>query len=335
MNFKHILVLATGLITATLFGATNAHAQTTDFTDVPSGHWSESSINYLADKKVISGYGNGNFGFGDNVTRGQVSAIISRYLKLENNGLKVKHFSDIHGHMFENSIKAVAQAGIMTGDSTDKFRPDDTLTRYEMAVILQKAFHLAVKTNDLFYDVSNNHWAKDSVRSLYSNGITNGIGDYQYGGEMNVTREQFAKFMYNAIFVNPNFVPEPIPEKDGDEYNYKEIQKILIDAGFFKEDSVYIYNKYGNNANFIYNIMYFSFSSEDESAYRMTIYSDDSVLNEPMKKILKTLLPTKSDYLYNIIKNPTASSRTLELDGRKVEIKRDSSISVSLGKRKS
>ena len=30
-------------------------------------------------------------------------------------------------------------------NSTDKFRPDDTLTRYEMAVILQKAFHLPVK----------------------------------------------------------------------------------------------------------------------------------------------------------------------------------------------
>lgn len=47
--------------------------------------------------------------------------------------------------MFENSIKAVVQAGIMKGDNTDKFRPDDTLTRYEMAVILQNAFHLTVK----------------------------------------------------------------------------------------------------------------------------------------------------------------------------------------------
>ncbi len=178
MNFKHVFV--TGLITATLFGTTNTHAQTATFTDVPSGHWSESPINYLADKKVISGYGNGKFGFGDNVTRGQVFAIISRYLKLENNGSAIKNFSDIHGHMFENSIKAVVQAGIMKGDNTDKFRPDDTLTRYEMAVILQNAFHLAVKTNDLFHDVSNNHWAKDSVRSLYSNGVTNGIGNYQY-----------------------------------------------------------------------------------------------------------------------------------------------------------
>ncbi|MDR4985088.1 S-layer protein [Bacillus cereus] len=325
MNFKH--VLATGLITATLFGATNAHAQTEHFIDVPKGHWSESSISYLADKNVISGYGNGKFGFGDNVTRGQVSAIISRYLKLETNGSTIKHFSDIHGHMFENSIKAVAQAGIMTGDSsTDKFRPDDTLTRYEMAVILQKAFHLPVKTNDLFYDVSNNHWATNSVRSLYSNGITNGIGNYQYAGEMNVTREQFAKFMYNAITVNPHFVPKSIPAKDEDKY--KEIEKILIDSGFSKIDSQYIYIK---NHNYI---MYFNFSSQDDNAYRMYITSDDPVLNEPVKKILNTLLPTKADYLYNLIKNPTASSRIIELDGRKVEIKRGSSISVSLGKRK-
>ncbi|TKH05821.1 S-layer homology domain-containing protein, partial [Bacillus wiedmannii] len=236
MNFKH--VLATGLITATLFGATNAHAQTERFIDVPKGHWSEDSIDHLTEQNVMNGYGNGKFGFGDNVTRGQVAAIISRYLKLENTGSTSKHFSDIHGHMFENNIKAVAQKGIMTGDnSTDKFRPDDTLTRYEMAVILQKAFHLPVKTNDLFYDVPNNHWATNSVRSLYSNGITNGIGNYQYGGKLNVTREQFAKFMYSAINVSPYFIPDSIPAKDEDKY--KEIENILIDSGFLKTDYNY------------------------------------------------------------------------------------------------
>ncbi|WP_436866094.1 S-layer homology domain-containing protein [Bacillus fungorum] len=331
MNFKH--VLATGLITATLFGATNAHAQTERFIDVPKGHWSEDSIDHLTEQKVFSGYGNGKFGFGDNVTRGQVAAIISRYLKLENTGSTSKHFSDIHGHMFENNIKAVAQKGLMTGDSsTDKFRPDDTLTRYEMAVILQKAFHLSVKTNDLFHDVSNNHWAKDSVRSLYSNGITNGIGNYQYGGELNVTREQFAKFMYNAIFVNPNFVPDSIPEKDGDEHNYKEIHNILIDSGFEKTQYNYRYDKDGKTYN---NLMTFEFSSDDDRAYQMYISSEDPVLNEPVKKILKNLLPTKGDYLYNIMKNPTASSRTIELDGRKVTTYRDGyHINVLLGKRK-
>ena len=95
-----------------------------------------------------------------------------------------------------------------------------------------KSISSTCKTNDLFYDVPNNFWATDAVRSLYSNGITKGIGDYKYGGEMNVTREQFATFMYKAINVSPYFIPDSIPAKD--ENKYKEIENILIDSGFLK-----------------------------------------------------------------------------------------------------
>lgn len=58
---------------------------------------------------------------------------------------------------------------------------------------------------------------------------------------MNVTREQFATFMYKAINVSPYFIPDSIPAKDEDKY--KEIENILIDSGFFKRSSEYIYNK--------------------------------------------------------------------------------------------
>ena len=54
-----------------------------EFKDVPKGHWSEEAINYLAKEKLFIGYGNGQFGFGDNITRGQVASLIQRYLKLE------------------------------------------------------------------------------------------------------------------------------------------------------------------------------------------------------------------------------------------------------------
>ena len=37
------------------------------------------------ERKLFIGYGNGEFGFGDNITRGQVALLIQRYLKLENN----------------------------------------------------------------------------------------------------------------------------------------------------------------------------------------------------------------------------------------------------------
>lgn len=301
MNFKN--VITTGLITATLLSTTTTYAQATPFTDIPSGHWSENSINYLADKGIVSGYGNEIFGFGDNVTRGQVCSIISRYLGLKNDGYEIKHFSDIKGHMFEDSIKAITQAGIMTGDNTDKFRPDDTLTRYEMAVILQKTFHLPVKANFLFHDVSTKHWARDYVRALYSNGVTSGIGKYQYGGDMKVTREQFAKFMYDSIFVDPNFVPKIIPIEPYLEGEYLEMRNLAVSSGFFHRNEEfkgsYIFNPYGKEGDFSFDVMDLQITPNTEYGYRMFVYNGNSAINEPIKNMFNKLLPTQADYLYN------------------------------------
>ena len=55
-----------------------------EFKDVPKGHWSEEAIHYLTKENIFKGYGNGQFGFGDNITRGQVASLVQRYLKLEN-----------------------------------------------------------------------------------------------------------------------------------------------------------------------------------------------------------------------------------------------------------
>jgi len=48
------------------------------FSDVPTSHWSYPAIKDLASKNIISGYGNGIFGFGDVATREQVAALIYR-----------------------------------------------------------------------------------------------------------------------------------------------------------------------------------------------------------------------------------------------------------------
>ena len=319
MRFKNLL--ATGLISATLLGTTtNTHAQTTSFRDVPKGHWSEEAINYLAAKGVVSGYGNGNFDYLSNITRGQVSAIIARYLHLQNNGTTLKQFSDIQGHMFEGNIKAVAQAGIMNGDNSNKFRPDDTLTRYEMAVILQKAFHLHTKADYTFQDVPKNHWATDYVRALYSNGVTSGVGQYQYGGQMTVTRGQFAKFMYNAIFVDPNFEPEKIPEKDKSEGEYAEMTKYALSLGLFERDWTLVYNRNGAQGSHSDDLMQYNVASDSIKVHGIYIIKNDPALNEPLRKLIDALAPTKSEYIYNMIFDKKITKKRFEADGREVEI---------------
>lgn len=172
-----------------------------EFKDVPKGHWSEKAINHLAKEKIFAGYGNGQFGFGDNITRGQVAVLIQKYLKLEQNVEQKTKFIDTKGNMYEGAIEAVAQAGIMTGDGNGKFRPDGVLTRYEMSVVLQKVFQLKENGNTVgsFKDVPKGHWAEGYVKALADNNISKGDGKGNFLGDDFVKREEYAQFLYNAI----------------------------------------------------------------------------------------------------------------------------------------
>ncbi|EJQ53589.1 hypothetical protein IEQ_01087 [Bacillus cereus BAG6X1-2] len=172
-----------------------------EFKDVPKGHWSEAAINHLANENIFKGYGNGQFGFGDNITRGQVASLVQRYLKLESKVEQKEMFTDTKGHMFEQDIATVAQAGIMQGDGTGKFRPEGVLTRYEMSVVLQKVFQLKENENNVgnFTDVPTGHWAEGYVKALVDNNISKGDGNGNFLGDAFVTREQYAQFLYKAI----------------------------------------------------------------------------------------------------------------------------------------
>ncbi|RWS45157.1 S-layer homology domain-containing protein [Bacillus mycoides] len=209
------LVLTAALATTTMVGTVNAQTTTnsykvagnenTVFTDVPKDHWSKDAIDYLASAGIYKGYGNGKFGFGDNVTRGQVASLVNRHLGLIADDKQGNMFSDITNHMFEKDIQAIAQAGIMTGDGTGTFRPDDVLTRYEMAVVLQQAFHLELKGQGSFKDVPKGHWAYESVNTLRSNRIAQGDEVGNFNGNTLVKREQYAQFFYNAIAKNRSY----------------------------------------------------------------------------------------------------------------------------------
>lgn len=327
MNFKNILT--TGLITATLLGSTTTtHAQTTSFNDVPNGHWSGEAINYLADKGFVSGYGNGVYGFGDNVTRGQVASIMARYFNLNTNGAPTQ-FTDVKGHMFEGSIKAVVQSGLMIGDGTDKFRPDDTLTRYEMSTILQQAFDLAVKGNMPFSDIPNGHWAKDAIQALYTNGVTSGIGQNQYGGQYNVTREQFATFMYKSIFKDQNQKPE---DKQSD---MDKLKRVAEENGFFPNEYGYTFNPYGKEGDSSYNSMNMYISEGEALEVTLFIYNGNKAIDEPLKAILKVLLPTQSENFYNAInKKGGPKTEMFELDGRTMKVTRQGTMNIQFSSKR-
>ena len=69
-----------------------------------------------------------------------------------------KKFSDISGHYAENVINKYADSGIISGYPDGTFKPDNSVTRAELAKILVGAFDLQ-ETNALDYaDVDSSAW---------------------------------------------------------------------------------------------------------------------------------------------------------------------------------
>ncbi|MGW6049689.1 S-layer homology domain-containing protein, partial [Bacillus mycoides] len=217
MKFKQTVLAGSIMLATTLTPMIDAQAEGKKFNDVPQGHWSFNAITDLANKNIIAGYGNGMFGFGDNITRGQVARMIYAYLKPADDPNIKNPFTDVKGHMFEKEILTLTKVGIMSGYGDGKFGPDNILTREQLAAVLTKAFNLKATATTTFKDVEKNYWATNAISALQENKIAAGTGNNMFEPKQVVTRDQYAQFLYNAINVNEK--PTTVPEKPDKENN--------------------------------------------------------------------------------------------------------------------
>ncbi|ERN54622.1 S-layer homology domain-containing protein [Alkalihalophilus marmarensis] len=171
------------------------------FSDVPSGHWAEKEISYLTSKGIINGYPNGKFGLNDNITRWQAAIIL-----VNANGGIISNpadpgFEDISSnYQYYNVIATAVEKGLFAGpdQKSNTFRPTDTLSRAEMAVLLQRLYKFPnVGEAHPFRDVIPGSWYAASVNNIYHAGVA--AGDTTYNPQENVTRAQFATFMARAM----------------------------------------------------------------------------------------------------------------------------------------
>ncbi len=210
-----LTIMGTSLLGAGAFTAKADNTDSLKFNDVPANHWSTKAIYDLTNRKVVQGYGNNIFGFGDNVTRGQVARMIYMYVKPADADASFKNpFTDIKGHLFEKEILALAKAGLVNGFGDGKYGPDDILTREQMAQVLTNAFKFKATKTSKFADVDKNSWSYGAISALEENGVTIGTGGNMYSPKMFVTREAYSQFLYNSInAVEKETKPEVKPEE--------------------------------------------------------------------------------------------------------------------------
>ncbi len=171
------------------------------YNDISSAPWAIEAINYLSEKKVLAGKGNGIFAPNDNVTRAEFAKILVTAF-----GLTQKadiNFADVsEDSWYAEFVKIAVGSGIAKGTSADTFGPEENITRQDMAVMLMNAAKLAKSMavdngNVSFADEAEiSDYAKSAVNTLTQAGIINGTGDGNFAPKAYATRAQAAKLVH-------------------------------------------------------------------------------------------------------------------------------------------
>lgn len=193
---------------------------TTDksFTDVPEGRWSTEDIHLLANKLIVAGITESEFGPKQDITRAEFAALLVRSLGLPV-GNSAASFSDVdENKWYAAEIAAAVDAGLVYGYAEDNtFRPDRNITRAEIAAMVVRAMAYAGTEVELadgeqatllgqFSDADQIRWGQAEVAAAVKAGIVAGMDNGQIWPGTSASREQaasmIARYLVYVGFIN-------------------------------------------------------------------------------------------------------------------------------------
>jgi len=178
---------------AVLAVGTEPEASAPEFPDM-AGHWAEEAVRRAAAKGMITGYPDGTFRPEHPITRAEFTVMLVRALQLEGTGAPLAFIDrDRIGSWAAQVIGLAVQAGIVRGYEDGSFRPDEPITRAEMAVMIAHALKLPIgedAATDFADDGAIPQWAKGAVKALRDLGIVRGRGDNAFAPNDMSTREE-------------------------------------------------------------------------------------------------------------------------------------------------
>ncbi|WP_203364577.1 5'-nucleotidase C-terminal domain-containing protein [Bacillus sp. REN10] len=187
--------------TATLVATAVTPAFAASFSDVSKNY--KEAVDYLVSNKITDGMMDAKFGTSLSITRVDAAVMLAKALKLDIKNVEDAGFKDVpaRAKVYVNALK---KAGIVDGKTATTFASNDRITRGEAALMLAKAYGLKGDAAKLpFKDVSPLY--KDAVSALVTHGITSGKTATAFGTANEITRGEYAVFLYKLSKVKNSF----------------------------------------------------------------------------------------------------------------------------------
>ncbi|MEA5515077.1 S-layer homology domain-containing protein [Nodularia sp. UHCC 0506] len=222
------------------------------FKDVNPSFWAASAIFKTAEMGFISGFPDGTFRAGQNLTKVQAIVSIVSGLKLTGGNPQVLNVYRDRAQIPTYATNAVAVATqrllVVNYPQTEQLEPLRDITRAEVAALIYQALiastqekaigatapkaiaspYIVIPDVDLpgFTDITG-HWAEPFIRGLASMNLTHGFADGSYQPDQPMTRAQYAALVAAAFNPAPK---RPAPDFIDVSPNFWAYQALQIAA---------------------------------------------------------------------------------------------------------
>ena len=141
-------------------------------------------------------------------------------------------FTDVSKSRYETAINELYDLGIVNGYSATKFGTDYTLTRAEACAIIVRALYGEKIVHDVinFTDVSYKDWFYDYVNTAVYYDIMHGHNSTTFAPSNDITYDQFATLVLNALGYNAPKLAGTWPEN---------VERIATRLGIYNGISIY------------------------------------------------------------------------------------------------
>ncbi|WP_136607712.1 S-layer homology domain-containing protein [Paenibacillus dokdonensis] len=146
------------------------------YKDVEKTRWSNKNIATMENAGIITGYPDGTFKPGRQITRAEFAAIASRFDDLDQQ--VNTSFSDIKGHWAEKYIVSAANKGWIKGYPDGKFKPDQYITRAEAMAFINSVLNRKVTVEGIHENAKT--WPDNTQNKWYYTDVLEATNYHEY-----------------------------------------------------------------------------------------------------------------------------------------------------------
>lgn len=176
------------------------------FSDTSSSDWFYDAVEFVSEKGLMNGTGEGKFSPYDSTTRGMVVTVLHSLAGYPEPSAQLRFHDVEDGEWFANAVTWANENKIANGVGEDAFQPNGNMTREQLVVMLygyEKQFgageyegerYLAFHDND-----SISQWAEEAVAWSVAMGIVGGRDTGDFDPQATANRAEVAVILKNFV----------------------------------------------------------------------------------------------------------------------------------------